>query len=270
MRKLAVLLLSVLLMLSLCSCKSKEAQAVDDLILAIGEVSLESRETIEQAQNALDELDSKKKEQVENTVLLEEAQAKLEELEAEDYQEQYYALVNRMIDLHNDCGFVCSATGLLWNYWDAKLVPDLVGMIRSEFYSEEACESLLEEKGWKDRLLMTVPAFYSGYETGDYYGDYKNEEVVDEVISGCVKFTEAYDRIIDEQYNLGEDIRKFKDKYEDTYTDEVGTLNEWFIDISLFADMALEPSGSLASYIDALTKHRSSTEYYMTVVDTYY
>ena len=56
-RMIAICLCSILL-LSLCACgKSKEAQAVDDLILAIGEVSLESENAIENAESAYLALD---------------------------------------------------------------------------------------------------------------------------------------------------------------------------------------------------------------------
>lgn len=81
MKKIAVLLLSALLVLSLCSCKSKEAQAVDDLILAIGEVSLESEEAIEKARVAYEELTKEDKSNVDNLPILEEALIKFEELQ---------------------------------------------------------------------------------------------------------------------------------------------------------------------------------------------
>lgn len=47
MKKIIALMLCAVVLLSLCACgKSKEAQNVDDLILAIGEVSIDSAEKI--------------------------------------------------------------------------------------------------------------------------------------------------------------------------------------------------------------------------------
>ena len=67
MKKTIALLLSIILLLSLCACgKSKEAQAVDDLIIAIGEVSIDSAEEIESAENAYNALSEKDKKNVEN------------------------------------------------------------------------------------------------------------------------------------------------------------------------------------------------------------
>lgn len=61
MKKIIALMLCAVMLLSLCACgKSKEAQNVDDLILAIGEVSIDSAEKIavaEEAYNALSDKD---------------------------------------------------------------------------------------------------------------------------------------------------------------------------------------------------------------------
>lgn len=74
MKKIGVLLLAVVMMLSLGACgKSEEAQQVDDLIAAIGEVSLDNESSIIKAENAILELDEKIQKQLDNTAALDEA-----------------------------------------------------------------------------------------------------------------------------------------------------------------------------------------------------
>ena len=99
MKKISILLLSVLLVLSLCSCQSKEAQAVDDLILAIGEVSLESEEAIIEAETAYQSLTEKDQEKVENYVALNDAREEYDRLAEEERKktvETTFALIDEM------------------------------------------------------------------------------------------------------------------------------------------------------------------------------
>jgi hypothetical protein len=80
----------------------------------------------------------------------------------------------------------------------------------------------------------------------------------------------VYDVIEDENYNVGEAVREFRDLYTDTHEKEVATLDEWYIQTSLYADLALEPSGSLVSYRSEVSGYQSDREYYTKVVDSYY
>jgi len=53
MKKSSIVVILIVFALMLCACgKSKQAQEADDLILAVGEVSLDSAAAIETAENA--------------------------------------------------------------------------------------------------------------------------------------------------------------------------------------------------------------------------
>ena len=65
MRKIIAVLLAVIAVLSLTACKSEEAQAVDDLIAGIGEVTRASGDAIEEAEEAYEDLVEKHAQQVE-------------------------------------------------------------------------------------------------------------------------------------------------------------------------------------------------------------
>lgn len=81
---LKCVLVSMMLMTLLVGCgKSEAAQTTDDLIMAIGEVTLESESAITSAQNSYDLLSAEEKEQVENYTVLQSAIIKLDELKEE-------------------------------------------------------------------------------------------------------------------------------------------------------------------------------------------
>lgn len=88
MKKIIALVLVMAISLSLCACgKSQAVQDVEALISAIGEVSLDSKEAIDAAQQAYDALSAEEKAQVANLSLLldgQNAYQELEKLEAEN------------------------------------------------------------------------------------------------------------------------------------------------------------------------------------------
>lgn len=92
MKKLIALLLTLVLCLSLCACgKSEAAQAVDDKILTIGEVTLESQELIEAIENEYANLSDKEKSSIENIQILNDARTALDELLVEQEKVQTFA-----------------------------------------------------------------------------------------------------------------------------------------------------------------------------------
>lgn len=82
MKKGLFLLLALVMMLSLTACGKSEAVAnVEELISAIGEVSLESKSAIDSAQQAFDALTEEEKAEVENYFVLVESQNSFKQLE---------------------------------------------------------------------------------------------------------------------------------------------------------------------------------------------
>ena len=65
MKRSLPILIALILCVVLCSCKSKDATAADDMILAIGEVTLDSEQDIIQAENAVNALEDKDYKQLE-------------------------------------------------------------------------------------------------------------------------------------------------------------------------------------------------------------
>lgn len=71
MKKTIAIFLAVVMCISLAGCKSK-AQKVDDMILSIGEITLDSEETLAEVRDAYSQLDDEDKAAVENYTLLED------------------------------------------------------------------------------------------------------------------------------------------------------------------------------------------------------
>jgi hypothetical protein len=93
MKKIALLLLAVVLVVSLAACgKSEAAQAADDMIAAIGTVTLESEGKIAAAEAVVAALSEKDKSQLENNALLIAARAELDTLKAKQEAEKQAAL----------------------------------------------------------------------------------------------------------------------------------------------------------------------------------
>ena len=82
MKKIISLILALVMCLSLCACgKSEAVVKVEELISAIGEVSLESKDAIESAQEAFNALPEEEKAEVENYYVLVESHDAFKQLE---------------------------------------------------------------------------------------------------------------------------------------------------------------------------------------------
>ena len=80
MKRSLPILIALILCVVLCSCKSKDATAADDMILAIGEVTLDSEQDIIQAENAVNALEDKDYKQLEYLEELEKARTTYDDL----------------------------------------------------------------------------------------------------------------------------------------------------------------------------------------------
>jgi len=110
MKKIIATILALVMCLSLAACKSKEAKTVEELIDAIGEVTLESESAIVSAENAYNALTAEDKAEIENHEILIAARTLLDDLiyeaemnakyenalallNAEDYENAYNAFI---------------------------------------------------------------------------------------------------------------------------------------------------------------------------------
>lgn len=85
----------------------------------------------------------------------------------------------------------------------------------------------------------------------------------------CVAFNNAFEYIDNNLDTLSDDLRAFRDTYEDQFPDETDVLNDWFIELSLYADFANNPSGNLNSYTEKAAEYKETMDRFSKTIDTY-
>ena len=98
MKRSLPILIALILCVVLCSCKSKDATAADDMILAIGEVTLDSEQDIIQAENAVNALEDKDYKQLEYLEELEKARTTYDDLVDRDDANHIIESINEIKD----------------------------------------------------------------------------------------------------------------------------------------------------------------------------
>lgn len=98
MKRITIILVAVIFCIALCSCKSKEATAADDMILSIGEVTLDSEKIITEAENAVAALEEKDYKQLEHLAELENARTTYDDLVDQDSARQIVESINKIKD----------------------------------------------------------------------------------------------------------------------------------------------------------------------------
>lgn len=130
MKKFLIVAMIAVLSVTLCSCKSKEAQAVDELILLIGEVSLDSEDRITNAEMAYEELSEKDRNKIENYSVLKTAREEYEKIEEERNQtvETTFVLIEEMFAEGQMKAAETECRGLL-NHESIKLNADEIAKV---------------------------------------------------------------------------------------------------------------------------------------------
>lgn len=267
LKKIIAFILAILLLLSLCACgKSKEAQNVDDLILSIGEVSIDSASKIETAENAYNALSDKDKQSVENYALLEEAKGTLENIE-------YCALVSRIKELNENSDMITSQIYEIWDFVGVDLVSYALICLRGitdetplEAYklSQAGKESDWDDY-WKDPVAVVK---YTLYEDDKIYKNL-NENTIADTVSACIAFNTICDAIDSENTALADDVKSFKNNCSDKYKDAMDNMSEWYLESSLYADFALNESGSLTSYREQKDEYGEKMKRYQKIAESY-
>ena len=102
MRKIGAMILVLAMCFSLFGCKSKEAKAAEELITAIGTVSLDSADAIAAAQAAFDALSQEDKAAVENASALTQAEADYAQLVLQKQADDVYAQIGALGEITAD------------------------------------------------------------------------------------------------------------------------------------------------------------------------
>lgn len=265
MKKMISLLLVFTLCLSLCACgKSAEAKKVDEMILAIGEVTIDSVSAVDAAVEAYKALSDKDRESVENYAVLEIAQEEL-------FYIELYDLTNKLLEVYYNCQNVSNGTRIIWNnvgssdFWTCY---NAVKMLNMGLSREEYDKIFMEASGAK--AYATIWCAARGLCPSNIYDTNKmTDEGQDKTIELCHSFNACYDLISENMDPLAEEVRIFKNKYKSDHEDEVDTLNELCLELDMYVDFALEPEGSLNSYTNAESDYKDTIDRLIKIMDSY-
>lgn len=261
MKTALTLLLALVMCISLCACgKDASVKNVEEMIEAIGEVTTENLETVEAAMEAYNALPEDKRASVENYAILENAVQK-------SFNIQFDNLADRLTEVYNHCQVVTSGTKTIWSnvgssdFWTCyncvrKFVLDLSATEYDELFASSGVKATAS-------IYCAALGLCPNYIV--------NNKVVgsDAVIDECVVFNASYYFIYDNMEQISNDVRAFKSEYKDSFDDEVDILNELCLEVSLYRDFAIEPSGSLSSYTSSEREYQSSIDRMIKTLDSY-
>ena len=115
MKKITFLFLALIMCLSLCACgKTQEAELVDEMILTIGTVTLESEKSINDAIEAYNSLSDKDRATVENYAILEKAQEDLSRLKDELFHQELDELTTSLLFLYDKSKALSEINIIIW------------------------------------------------------------------------------------------------------------------------------------------------------------
>lgn len=85
----------------------------------------------------------------------------------------------------------------------------------------------------------------------------------------CVAFNDAFAYIDSNLDAISDGLRTFRDTYKEKFPTETNTLNDWFIELSLYADFATNPSGNLNTYTSKAAEYKETMDRFSKTIDTY-
>ena len=200
------------------------------------------------------------------------------------FRGEYNALVDRLTKMNESCDHVTSMVYTIWDNVGASdflSAYDTLRLLENE-EAVELCKAAISEdpsydpNDWKLFPADVGMALDSSIDREDplaqlrYIQDVKeDEEKCNAILSICYEFNGHFNLMLSENETLGADIKALREKYPDLHTDQITTLNEWFIESSLYAEFAAEPSGTLNSYSSDITDYQETMSRFQKTVASY-
>ena len=271
MKKLLPILLAVVMILSLCACKSSEVKNVEALIDALAETDTVDLDQLIEAQEAYSALSEQDRAKVGNYDALEDA-----------FEAGYYDLANRMLEIGYTCDTVSSDNISMWDNMGADYVQ--LGFLSTLFFCVEGNTwddyvEMVETHNSEDLtmddlendLLFSAWALYP--EACNYVGDLPlsvKEGYEDKILAACAEYWKNWNAVYDNWDNVFNDVTDFRNAFKDDHPAELTTLNNWSVTLDQYVDLSLELSGSLYSYSESVSDFRDEITQYVTEADSYY
>lgn len=241
MKRVVSLVLLVAICLSLCACgKSKAVKAAEEAIDAIGEVTVDSGEVISNAEKMYGILTDAEKAEVENRLVLVEAQEAFENVRGEIIYKNAKEAYGKLKEVAELCITGMDSVYGAWYFGiydaDDAVFFDFSLSLETGFSSDEietARDSLgisekIAKSDWQYSLWIVEEAFT---ERGDYDTINSNMEAAEKVLQSL---TEEYD--------------------DYTYYPK---LKEYYSAIKSYVDFFVSPSGSFKQLADTVNNYEN-------------
>ena len=283
MKKIISFILVIVMCFTLCACgKSEAVVKVEELISAIGEVSLESKDAIESAQQAFNALTEEEKAEVENYYVLVESHdafKQLEEAATKTNAKEVYENIKSAWTIADQMG-----TGIynVWHGWVYEKEEMSSGGL--QFFADKASISLddivegfsarnyVNEQfaktgvNWNDISESdkefyrdaTVKAFEQARKARQYAG-------MSDVLWGTV-YSFMLNGYVDGAQTLLETAKQELKELPADY-EYYSALKEFYTTTSALVDYCGSPSGSLDQYKVLLNDYRKEARDYMNDLD---
>ena len=283
MKKFLLLICAIFVLLLLSACgKSESVKYVESLIADIGDVSLESKDAIESAKNAFDNLSAEEKADVKNYYILVESMSTFEELEG---MAKHAAAQQVYNDIKAAWNLADIISGDLYNVWHGWVFEkDKLAAGGLQYFVDETSLSMSEViEGFAARNYINEEYAKTGVTWMDVSEDRKEffrkstVEIFDRAVK-AIQYVGLEDALFgtinayllngdwskaNEDLSVAkEGLKELGDNY-DHYTD----LISFYTTTSALVDFCKSPSGSFDQYKVLLNDYRKESRDLMNVLD---
>ncbi|MBE6980855.1 MAG: hypothetical protein E7437_00880 [Ruminococcaceae bacterium] len=269
MKKMIMLLLAAVMCISFASCgdmqkKSEAVENVEKMIADLPELPMENydeidiaREKIDAVEVAYNALSAEEQDKVENWQTFETERTRLFENEY-----KWAALSIQYMNLNTE--HVISGNVTIW---------DNVGASDFLTYQEDVIiageigyDGMISRYGSDDALYVFWVAGYAVDK--EYFGEnffsFSSSKIT-ETEEKCKSYVQSIKNIEDSHESIKAFIDVMVKDYSKEYSTEMDALQNWWIESSLYADHALDPSGNLNSYISDANEYKDNIQRYQKI-----
>lgn len=296
MKKIISLILVLAICLSLCSCgKSEAVKKVEEQITAIGEVSLESKNAIDSAQQAFDALTEEDKAKVENYFQLVESQTALKELEEleeqrliEEQEREKFEKGKETYDNIKASWYIVNQMGSdLYSIWHGCIFKkDEMSKNGIQFFvdntslnEKDVIEGLASRNYVNEQYAKTgIPWNDVGEDVKQFYRDgtiklfekASKQGLVPAMDDSLFSIVNAY-ALNGMVYNVRQALETAKQNMNELIDDSnYDSLKGFYLTTSNLLDFCMSPSGSFDQYKTLLNDYRLEARNYMNELDLIY
>ncbi len=257
-----------------CEDIYKKSQAVQNIEMLLAEIPLLSmdkydeiriaREKIEAVEAAYNDLSEEEREQVENWRIFEAERARL-------FENEYQSAALMIQYMNFNTEYVITGNVTIWDNVggsDFFSYQDFVFIVADLGY--EGIKNSYGKEGAGNALLGALKALdveqYNEFIDKNFMNFYVSYYIPSNIISDteekCKSYAQAINNIEDSHATLKEFVDVIVKDYSEEYSTQTDALWKWWIESSLYADHALEPSGYLNSYISAANEYLNNISRY--------